>query len=316
MASQPNISAKAQQQMGLPEGFKAFSPFPFAGMNVQASPIALADNEFTWVENFLKLGDGNLRTAWDAGSSIYGGAIVNYFFYTIATSYYVIVFLTNGSAVQRNMVTGAVLTINPPSSFYLQSAPTNLPFAKAWGTQYLLICNNNTPNDFWAWDGSILYFAGSAAPGGVNILSGGFGYTSNPLISASGGHGSGMSIGAAVSGGQIVELNIANPGLGYEVGDIVQLIFSGGGSDSSAYLTANLSSGSVGGATITAPGSGYTAATVAFSGGGGSGAVATVTAGADILLGGVELLRDGVEVGVEITSMMSDKLQARACGPA
>ena len=42
------------------------------------------------------------------------------------------------------------------------------------------------------------------------------------------------------------------------------------------------------------------------------GAVATVTAGADILLGGVELLRDGVEVGVEITSMMSDKLQARA----
>ena len=70
MASQPNISAKAQQQMGLPEGFKAFSPFPFAGMNVQASPIALADNEFTWIENFLKLGDGNLRTAWDAGSSI------------------------------------------------------------------------------------------------------------------------------------------------------------------------------------------------------------------------------------------------------
>ena len=44
--------------------------------------------------------------------------------------------------------------------------------------------------------------------------------------------------------------------------------------------------------------------------------MATVTAGADILLGGVELLRDGVEVGVEITSMMSDKLQARACGPA
>ena len=282
MASQPNISAKAQEAMGLPPGFKAYTPFPFAGMNVQASSIALADNEFTWVENFLKLGDGNLRTAWDLGPSIYTGQIVNYFYYTIATTYYCIVFLTEGTAIQRNMTTGAIVTVNPASPFYLSSAPTNLPFAKTWGTQYLLISNNNTPNDYWAWDGSLLYTAGTAAPGGVNILSGGFSYSTTPNVTVFGGNGFGMIITPVVSGGQVVELNINNPGSGYEIGDVVQVGFSGGGSNTTPILKAQLSSGSVGGATITSPGAGYTTATVSFSGGGGSGAAAsaTVTSGA------------------------------------
>ena len=148
---QQNMSAKAQEAMGLPPGFKAYSPFPFGGMNVKNSPIAIDDNEFTWVENFILIGKGAARTAWDVAPPIYAnpGVIVNYFFYTIATTYYCIVFLTNGSAVQINVETLASTTITPPSPFYDLSAPTNLPFAKPWGTQYLLICNNNTSNDFW-----------------------------------------------------------------------------------------------------------------------------------------------------------------------
>ncbi|MDE2096657.1 MAG: hypothetical protein KGL39_05365, partial [Patescibacteria group bacterium] len=152
-----------------------------------------------------------------------------------------------------------------------------LPCVKQWGTQYLLISNRNTPNDYWAWDGSILYQAGTAAPNGVNIVSGGFGYSSNPTATAYGGFGSGMTLTPSVSGGKVVELQITNPGTGYEVGDVVQVQFSGGGANNSAVLQANLVSGVVSGATITAPGSGYTAATAAFSGGGGSGAAASVT---------------------------------------
>ena len=276
---QQNMSAKAQEAMGLPPGFKAYSPFPFGGMNVKDSPIAIDDNEFTWVENFILIGKGAARTAWDVAPPIYAnpGVIVNYFFYTIATTYYCIVFLTNGSAVQINVETLASTTITPPSPFYDSSAPTNLPFAKPWGTQYLLICNNNTSNDFWAWDGAVLYFAGSAAPGGVDILSGGFGYTSAPTLTVFGGSGSGMEINSVVSGGQIVELNITNPGSGFEIGDIVQIAFTGGGSSTSPWLTAQLSSGGVSGATITAGGASYSSPTVSFSGGGGTGAAATAT---------------------------------------
>ena len=285
MPPQQNISAKAQEAMGLPPGFKAYSPFPFGGMNVQSSPIALQDNEFTWVENFLRLGDGNFRTAWDVGTPIYTlGNVVYYAFYTIATTYYCIVFFKNGNALQINTTTGATIQINPSLKFYNSANPANLPYAKAWGTQFLLICNNNTPNDYWAWDGSILYFAGSAAPLGVNILSGGFSYTSIPNLTIFGGEGSGIQITPVISGGQIVEMNITNPGSGYEIGDIVQVAPQGGGSSNAPVLIANLSSGMVSGATITAPGSGYTTATAAFSGGAGTGAAATVTiAGGEVV---------------------------------
>ena len=280
MASNPqNMSAKAQQAMGLPEGFKAYSPFPFGGMNQQASSIALPDNEFTWIENFLRLGDGNSRTAWDIGKALYSaGRVVNYSFYTIATTYYCIVFLSDGNAIQINVSTGASIEIFPTLPFYVSSAPTNLPFAKTWGTQYLLICNNNTSNDYWAWDGAVLYFAGSAAPGGVNILSGGFSYATTPSLTVFGGSGSGMTITPVISGGQVVELNITNPGSGYEIGDVVQVAFAGGGSSKSPILTAQLSTGTVGGATVTAGGTGYASApAVSFAGGGGSGATATAT---------------------------------------
>jgi len=62
MAINPEISAKAGQALGLPPGFKVYSPFPFKGMNWQDAPHAMDDHEFYWIENFVRLGNGNLRT--------------------------------------------------------------------------------------------------------------------------------------------------------------------------------------------------------------------------------------------------------------
>lgn len=273
----PGLTQKAQESLGLPPGFRTYSPYPFAGMNLQASPVGMADQEFLWVENLIRLGDGNFRAAWDVGAAAYtaptGKTIVNFTFYTIGSTFYVAVFLSDGSAVQIDTTTLAQTTIGT-SGFYTGSG--QLPFGRQWGTQYLLISNRNTPNDYWAWDGALLYGAGTAAPNGVNLLSGGFDYSSTPTVTPYGGQGTGMVVVPSVSGGQVVELKITNPGTGYEVNDVVQLAFSGGGSDTSAILEANLDAGGVGGVTITAPGSGYTAATVAFSGGGGSGAAGNV----------------------------------------
>lgn len=270
-----NAAGTAQQDLGLPKGLKTYTPFPFGGMNLQASGPAIADQEFQWIENFFRLGDGNLRAAWDVGPSLYtaAGSIVYYSFYTIGETFYCAVFLNDGSAVQIDMVTRVETVIG--TGFYLASTG-NLPYARQWGTQYLLICNNNTRNDYWMWDGTLLYTAGTSAPEGVNILSGGLNYQSVPTITAYGGSGTGMTFSAQVSGGSVVQIQITNPGTGYEVGDIVQLAFSGGGSDNSAILTAHLSAGGVGGVTVTAGGSGYTSApTVVFSGGGGAGATGT-----------------------------------------
>ena len=73
------MSAKAQSLIGLPEGFKAYTPFPFSDINAEDSPIAIKDEEFTYIENFVKIGNGNLRTVWDVGAPLYtapSGALV------------------------------------------------------------------------------------------------------------------------------------------------------------------------------------------------------------------------------------------------
>lgn len=275
----PKLSAKASEQVGLPPGFKVFSPFPFGGMNVQASPIAIADNEFLYVENFVRIGDGNLRTVWDVGMKIYtapvGLTIVWHVFFNIGTLYYCAAFLSDGSAVQVDMVTLQQVQIGPPSTFF--TSTFQLPYARQWGTQYLIISNRNTPNDYWAWDGALLYGAGTVAPNGINIQSGGFNYSSAPTITAYGGNGSGLTVTSVEAAGSVAEINITNPGSGWQVGDVVQLAFSGGGSDTSAILTAALAAVGVGGAEVTTPGSGYTFANVSFSGGGGIGAAGNVT---------------------------------------
>ena len=264
-----NISAKAQAALGLPDGFKTYGPFPFGGMDTSASALAIADQDFTWRENFIRLGDGSLRTAWDIGTPIYtaaGNSIVYFCFYTIGLNYYVAVFFSDGSALQINTVSLAQTTI-ATSGFYTNSGL--LPFARQWGTQYLLICNRNTTNDYWIWDGAILYKAGTAAPNGVLLTSTGFNYSSMPSITVYGGSGSGMAITPVVSNGGVVQMTITNPGTGYQIGDQPQVAFSGGGSDTGAILTSSLASGGVGSVIVSAGGSGYTSASVNFSGGGG-----------------------------------------------
>ena len=286
MVSNPEISGRAGQSLGLPPGFKTYSPFPFKGMNVQDAPHAIEDQEFTWIENFVRLGNGRFRSLGDNGASIYtaptGLSIVYFRFYTLAVTQYCAIFLSDGSAIQITVATLEQKTIGPAGSFYSLLNPTDLPFARQWGSTYLLICNRNTVNDYWAWDGSLLYGAGTAAPQGVTLSSVGFSYSSQPIITAYGGKGTGMTFSSVVNNGAIAEVNITNPGSGYLPGDVVQLSFSGGGSNTSAQLQAILSTGSVGGVSITAGGSGYTIATVTFSGGGGTGATgtATITSGA------------------------------------
>jgi hypothetical protein len=189
--------------------------------------------------------------------------------------------LSDGSAIQINMSTMAHTTIGVAGTFYL-SASGFVPFARQWGSTYLLICNRNTTNDYWVWDGAFLYTAGTAAPQGVNLASVGFSYSTVPTVVAYGGSGSGMTFTTSVNNGAIQEIQLTNPGSGYLPGDIVQLQFSGGGSNNSAVLQAVLTAGTVGGVSISAYGTGYTSApAVGFSGGGGAGAhgVATISVG-------------------------------------
>ena len=277
------LSAKAAEALGLPNGYKTFSPFPFGGMNQQSSRIAIADQEFFYNENFIRIGDGNLRTVWDKGEALYtaptGLKIVYPFFFNIGATNYVAVFLSDGTAVQVDTSTGLETVISSVAGTFYTGG--QLPVCSQWGTLYLLIANNITTDSYWIWDGTLLYEPGSLGPG-VTITDGGSGYTLPPTITAFGGHGSGVTAVATVSGGAVVQVQLTDPGLGYLPGDTVQFAFSGGGSDSSAILFATLVVGSVSGLDLVTGGTGFAAGTysLGFAGGYGTGAAGTYTVGA------------------------------------
>lgn len=302
--------AQNDPNKGLQPGTKFFSPFPFGGMNTQASPIAMADSDFVYVENFLKIGDGNFRTAWDKGAMLYmapaGRTIVSFYFYTIGPVYYVAVFLSDGSAIQVNVQTTTTTTIGGAGTFY-DSANGLLPATTQWGTQYLLISNVNSTDDYWIWDGSILYASGGIAPNGVNILANGSGYITDPTVTVYGGSGSGIVLTPTINAGGVVQLAVTNPGSGYTVGDNPQVAFAGGGSDDSAILEAVIASSGVAAVNVTDGGAGYDSSTTISFSGTGSGASADAVIGYEVASVAVTAPGSGYSTAtVQITPAMGD----------
>ena len=279
------MSSKVQELLGLPEGIKFFSSFPFDGMDQSASRTGMEDKDAFVIENLLRLGNGNYRSLPDVGTALYtavGKTIISFFFYNIGPTNYVIIFFSDGTAVQVNSSTGATTVVSSSANtFYNSGISTQLPCCSQWGSQYLLIGNNFNQNAYWVWDGAILYTAGSLSPL-ITLTASGSGYTSAPTVTAYGGSGSAATFSATVVSGSVVSIKLTAPGSGYQPGDNVQLYITGGGSDSGAQLTAVLAAGVVQSVVITNPGSGYAPGTysLGFSGGGGSSAAGTYTVAA------------------------------------
>lgn len=281
-----------QRAFGIQEGFKQFSMGGFGGMNqMSSSRLDGKDNESWWQENLIKTGEGCLRSLWDQGSALYnapvGKTIIYQFFYNIGATNYVAIFLSDGTAIQVNTATGANVTISgAANTFYNSSVSTQIPVCGQWGTTYLLIANNFGQNNYWVWDGALLYTAGSLSPL-ITITDGGTNYTSAPTVTAYGGSGTGATFTATVLNGSVVSIQQTATGSGYEPGDIVQLYITGGGSDSNAELVAVLTSGAVTGVVITNAGSGYDNGTwnLNFSAGGGTGATGTYTVSGGMVTG-------------------------------
>lgn len=49
---------------------KIFSIEKFRGINTQASRPAINDEEFSWLENMMPIGDGNMRSMASNGAAI------------------------------------------------------------------------------------------------------------------------------------------------------------------------------------------------------------------------------------------------------
>lgn len=206
---------------------------PTAGLNTATMRSGVPDQFAYWLDGFMPLANRNFRTLYGIGSALYtatgGETIVCFYFYNISTISYVIIFLSDGSAVQVNTLTGSATTVLAAGTI-LNPSITDLGISQ-WGEQYLLICANQ-PNGYWVWDGSVSYTAGSLAPG-VTITNVGFGYTSVPAVLLSGGHGYGATAAASIANGQVVNIVLTNAGQGYLATDTPTVTISGGTSSGS-----------------------------------------------------------------------------------
>ena len=153
------------------EDRKFFTLQQFGTLNTKAKRTSIGDQEFSWIENMLPIGDGNLRAMPSNGTSIYtaaGGLTIIYmYFYNIGTNQYAAVFLDDGTAQQVNILTNAVVDITTVGgTFFPGDASLNnpAPAATQYGQSGIVIVTTASTNGYYAWDGTTLYGPGSAAP--------------------------------------------------------------------------------------------------------------------------------------------------------
>jgi hypothetical protein len=217
----------AQQQQPQEQSSLTFETF--AGVQTSTTRPGVPDQQAYWLDGMMPIAPRNLRTLYGIGAALYtaagGNTIIAFDFYNIGATPYAVIFLSDGSAVHVNTLTGAATTILAASTI-LSPVITNIGTSQ-YGQQYLIIVANQT-NGYWVWDGSILYTSGTLAPG-VILTNVGAGYLTPPVVTATGGFGSGATFVATInSNGNVSNVIITNPGSGYQAGDSVSLVFTGG----------------------------------------------------------------------------------------
>lgn len=225
------------------DGIVPLSFETFAGVNTATQRAGVPDQQAYWLDGFMPLAQRRLRTLFGIGAATYTagtpGNVLAFYFYNIGSTPYMAVFQADGSLIQVNTTTGVTTTILTAGSIINPSIPQM--GMTQYGQQYLIAVANQT-NGYWVWDGSLLYTAGTLAPG-VVLTNVGAGYASPPAVAATGGHGSGATFVATVSGGVVTNVAVSNPGSGYLSGDSVSLTFTGGTQvGSGATVTASLTS--------------------------------------------------------------------------
>lgn len=287
--AKPSLPGDAKE-----DGAEVFVLEKWGSLNTKASRTAIPDNDFSYDLNFFPVGDGNLRTIYAEGATIYGapdGKTILYRYpFNLDAVRYIAVFLDDGTAVQVKVDDGSTVSISAAAGTF--SDGVIIPACAQHGAENIIIVSTVSDNGYWIWDGSHLFGAGTLA---FNVLieDGGDNYTSTPTLTAYGGSGSGATFTVETANDVVTKATVNNPGAGYVLHDVVALAFSGGGSDDGAAALAvvNKAVSGVQSVQVIDAGKFYsTGAKVTFTGGGGAGAEAIITQFSTFDSGGVSIL--------------------------
>ena len=244
----------------------------FKGLDTKANRTAIKEDEFSWIENAMPIGAGNIKiTPTYTSLGVTFANTVNYLFSaSINLVDYLIAFESDGSAQYVNLLDNTIHTLASAGTFSGVSMDIS-----QWKNERVLIIDPT--KGYFTWDGTNLIFIGSV--GLIGITNSGTGYTTVPTVQISApnnANGVNALATAVVSSGAITSIVLTEAGTGYTSAPTVTIT---GGSGTNATAIAGIITFATGtvSVTVTNGGSGYTNAantTVTIAGGGGTNAAA------------------------------------------
>lgn len=245
----------------------------FKGVNTKANRTAIDADEFSWLENVMPIGYGNLKVTpgyTDLGVTF--SSPVQYFFScNIGLIDYLVAFELNGGAEYVRLDTNAKGTVAAAGTF----STDNIKISQ-WKNDRILIIDPT--KGYFTWDGKDVISIG--AVGQVGIVSAGSGFTSAPAVVISAPNqtnGVQATATATITANAVSSITLTEAGTGYTSPPTITI--SGGGG-TGANVICDLTTFKTGTVSVlvTNGGTGYTNASnlvVTITGGGGTNAAGT-----------------------------------------
>ena len=244
----------------------------FKGLNTKANRTAIDEEEFSWIENAMPVGYGNIRIV-KAQTKVTTGGGANIAAANTVTALqsaninandYLLAFEDNGKAQYVNITTSSIGNIATAGTFSNSGVATS-----QYKDERVII--GDPSKGLFNWDGANLVSIGSV--GVIGITNPGSGYVSAPAVTisapndANGVQATAVATITSTASG-IAAINLTAGGSGYTFVPSVTIGAPDqtGGTQAQAFAT--ISGGAVVAVTITNAGSGYTTApSVTFSSG-------------------------------------------------
>jgi len=257
----------------------------FKGLNTKANRTAIEKEEFSWLENAMPIGSGNIRIVASQSNVTYASNssnnisttsnVTSLYSTNINLTDYLVAFEDDGRAEYVSLTstgsgntTGSIAT----TSTFSTSGVTGAQYKN----QYFII--GDPSKGVFAWDGTNINKIGSI--GLIGVTNGGSGYTEAPNVVIDAAPAGGVNATAVAfvttGAGGVSSVTVGTVGSGYTSLPTITIDPPTVVGGITAQAVATISGGAVVAITVTNAGSGYlTAPGVTITGGGGSSAAAT-----------------------------------------
>ena len=259
----------------------------FKALNTKANRTAIADEEFSWIENIQPIGFGNLKVVPAVANVTISGTPVTWSStvstltsWNVKNIDYIFAFETDGSAEYYNITSETKENLASAGTFSSSGVRV-----RQWKNDRIIISDPST--GYSTWDGTDLITVGCIST--IGITNAGAGYTTSPTVTISAPNQSNGVQATAVASisnasGTIISAQITNIGSGYTSLPTVTIAPPTSQFGVQAQGSPTISGGNVVAITITNPGAGYTSApSITITNGGGTNAAATAVLGSGLV---------------------------------